>query len=412
MLLVAAQASAASAFEQSKADQASNPYDPIHRPLTLSDARIGLSAPVSPALTLMDSAGQLTIRHSGGRAASASLNFGPDLNGNFQTGAAVGFHPYSIVRRFFFEDKRLIHDEWGHPDDGAIKKWVRRPAALSNVFLGMTKENGNPGPLRLTTGMQLVLFEEVQASFDADFPKTSMRWSEPGGNDGEEVESVRVKNLPQCLEQAVHPARKDGPMDGELAQMKRYRIATGLVKAARQQQAEVIENRIGWCRERALERLWNASSVSIGGALTWLSETGGEGNFGDPGSAVWVTGAQRLWGFGQWLVGARYANNRPIIDSLEGGAGFGKLEWTVALSSQLRIDVLKVKDARALLVLDGGYLWNEYESPGGRDRTGRLAGGLEYKLGELSLRVMIGGGVDHDFLPYQTFVHSTFSVEI
>jgi hypothetical protein len=236
---------------------------------TLSD----IAPPDSPAFTVLGISPKDVNRPTSPADFATSLLNGFDARGNFQSGAALDSSPFLV----FGSQVRFL----AHYGDDDRKYWWVRPLARTTVSYATTKGASDADKaLRLAVGLRIVVFDQGD-------PRLLFA---------------------KCVQEFVpDPNRDIGEQRRELKQKRDD------------------------CVRRSAKRIWNASSLIIAGAPTWISKTGSASDFTTNGGGYWSSLGLRLSDWGQIVGTFRRRTGEQVPDQTSGqSSSFVNQDSTVA----------------------------------------------------------------------------------
>jgi hypothetical protein len=219
-----------------------------------------LTAPESPAFTVLGVAPSEVTRPTSPSDFSTFLVSAFDEQGHFQSGLALDFAPFLLLGN--------KQSWWSHYGDTSNRKyWWVRPLARTSVSFGTTKGASDSDPaLRLATGVRIVLYDERD---------------------------------PRLLyARCIRPVTLDPNATPEEN-----------LKKLREGRAKCQQDSI----QKALE-IWNATSLAIAGAPTWFSKDGSSSSLQLNGGGYWASGALRIGTTGQILAHFRRQTGQEVPD--------------------------------------------------------------------------------------------------
>lgn len=233
----------------------------------IREGELDLSVPESPAFTVLGVSPETVIRPESPRTFASSLLNGVDQNGNFQTGVAIDTAPYML----FAGNKVTLKQYREH--------FPTRMLARTQVSFATTKgTTDSDQSARLALGFRVTIV-------DRGDPRRDRTFAEDLGRAASEV-MVRLGPVPP----------KDDKAKAEWIQT----VESELEKAS----API--------REAQKKRSWNRTAWTIGGAPSWISDTGSSNDFSWNGGGVWTSlaygfeGTKGLEDHAQVILHARY----------------------------------------------------------------------------------------------------------
>jgi len=199
-----------------------------------------ISAPESPAFTVLGISPKNVTRPTSPTDFATALLNGFDDRGNFQSGLALDVAPVFVLAR--------NTSIWAHYGDRRRQYWWVRPLARTTFSFGTTKGASTADPaLRLATGFRVVLFDERD-------PRLLFA---------------------TCMQDFVPDLNLSDDENRKALLAKRTECTT------------------------KKNQIWNATSLVIAGAPTWISKDGTTANMQLNGGAFWTSAAMRLQTWGQ-----------------------------------------------------------------------------------------------------------------
>jgi hypothetical protein len=247
---------------------------------------LDLAVPDSPAFAILGLSPETVVRPASPRELATTVLNGVDKRGNLQSGLAVDLAPL-----FLFSGKTLTYRDYR--SSRATQVYGR-----TQVSFATAKGNGDADKsLRLATGVRVTLW-------DAGDPRLD-------------------ETLLKCLDDIPVAV----PTKALLTQADR----DAFVAKATADRRPAVEG----CHKAFKAEHWNASSLAVGVAPSWQSNTGETADFSYAGAAVWASLALRLsrttassdgspsvHAFGQLIVQGRYRNKELVPDKNAKGTFF------------------------------------------------------------------------------------------
>lgn len=211
------------------------------------DPVLDLAVPESPAFTLLGLSPQNVVRPATPRILATSLLSGVDRNGNFQAGLALDVSPYML-----FAGDSLTIEEYRKEEN-----WWKRVLANIQVSLATTKgaEKADDA-VRLGFGVRTILW-----------------------NQGDPRQDLILQD---CLLTNLKP-----PLLTAFPNKDAWGEA---FKAYPEKGAPIAAK----CQAESEKRNWNASSLELAVAPSFIQKTGSDDNIAFGGAAFWTSLA---WGF-------------------------------------------------------------------------------------------------------------------
>lgn len=206
-------------------------------------------APDSPAFTVLGLSPNNVSKPNSPAALAASVLNAFDDNGHFQSGAAIDVVPFLALRA-----KSHSLGQYARQD---VHAYAIRVLARTSVSFATVKGTSSPDTaVRMATGVRVSLL-------DLGDPRAAFQ------------KCVGAINIP------TDPNHPESPSDPQLA--------SDLKK----------------CRDDAAKKVWNATSLVIAGAPTWISSDGSSSNLSLNGGGYWASFAYGLETWGQLTAAAR-----------------------------------------------------------------------------------------------------------
>ena len=330
------------------------PYVSWAQPKDTRSLTADVSVPESPAFTILGLSPQSVVRPSNTQELGAALLNGVDKNGNFQTGLAVDFTPYSLL---YGDNVTLGRYQENANGFNIVRQLWRLQTSLATAKGATTDDKS----VRVALGFRLTPWDLGDPRLDSSL-----------------LRSDKTPGVVDCLRGVARAiVFGEGIDDSDAAQ-----VAEATQRLKRGSQA---------CRERAAEHLWNNSSFSLGGAPSWISKDGSADHLTWNGAGAWASlgygfeGVPGLEDFAQLIVHARYHVEEQVPDAKAKGQ-FLKQDST-ALGGRLRVLLTE----RFNLSLEGLWIREEPVSRATSDST-RVSIAAEYRLASgLWLEFSVGG---------------------
>lgn len=211
----------------------------------LNTGDLDFSVPESPAFTALGVTPQTVTRPTNLRSLATSLLNGVDQNGNFQTGFALDTAPYMLYWGNKLTLRKYLASSW--------KRFVSRATVSIATTKGTTDADKSS---RLATGLRLTIFDRGDPRADKEF----------------------VKEITTALNEVRDANKEVSPTASDDEKAKHVKD----LQQALQKATKVIADQ----RTKKLKTLWNASSMVIGAAPSWISKDGNAQNLGDRKSVV------------------------------------------------------------------------------------------------------------------------------
>jgi hypothetical protein len=243
-------------------------------PDSLSNGIANLSAPESPAFTVLGLTPQKVVRPGSPQELATGLLNGFDERGNFQTGVAIDTAPFML-----FNGDRFTLDDY-RKGKFNIDRFLSR---LQTSFATTKGVSNNDNAVRMALGFRVTFWDLGDPRGDLDLQQCN--------------QNVQFPPPPPVL-----------PITDEQ-------------KAARNRAIlAAVEPQLDKCRDEAAKRDWNKSSFIVAGAPSWISADGTSQNFALNGWGVWSSLA---YGFDhskllknnfQLIAHARYRSGETVPD--------------------------------------------------------------------------------------------------
>lgn len=241
----------------------------------IKETDIDLSVPESPAFTVLGLTPQTVVRPTTPRELATSLINGVDENGNFQNGVALDTVPYLLL----FGNNLTLDAYRNSPGT--------RFFARTQLSIGTTKGSTDADKsARLALGLHLTFFDEGDPRLD--------------------------RELSQCFTEML----QFPPMPAGISIDEREQFLADAKNKVLANLREAAEK----CRKASRKRNWNRSSLVVGLAPSWISESGNVGNMRWNGGGVWTSyaygfdGVEGLKDVAQLILHARYRNKEKVAD--------------------------------------------------------------------------------------------------
>jgi hypothetical protein len=222
-----------------------------------------LTAPESPAFTVLGVAPSEVTRPTSPADFSTFLVSAFDEQGHFQSGLALDVAPFLLLG-----NKVSWFSHYGDTGPSNRKYWWVRPLARTTVSFGTTKGASDADPaLRLATGVRMVLYDE----------------RDPRLLYARCIRLVVVQDVNASPEEVIKKLREE-----------RERCKQESIKMA--------------------QEIWNATSLAIAGAPTWFSKDGSSSSLQLNGGGYWVSGALRIGTTAQILGHFRRRTGEDVPD--------------------------------------------------------------------------------------------------
>ena len=253
--------------------------------LQASFSNIDLSVPESPAFTVLGVTPNAIVRPGTPRELATSLLNGLDKNGNFQTGLAIDTAPYML-----FNGANITLQDYND-------YYLTRLLSRTQFSIATTKGAANDDTAtRLALGLNLTLWDKGDAR--VYHPKR--------GPEGDVL---------TCFKANIQPP--DAPSSA---------MPTAAEIAAINAKAIAANNRVAdACRDKVRKANWNATSLVIAYAPSWITKNGQNTSLKWNGGAFWSSfaygfdGVPSLRKVGQLILHARYRTNEQVADPLRPG---------------------------------------------------------------------------------------------
>jgi hypothetical protein len=312
----------------------------------IKTGNLDFSVPDSPAFTILGVTPQTISRPTTPRGLATSLLNGVDENGNFQTGFALDTAPYML----YWGNRLTLRDYQ--------QSFRRQFMARTTLSIATAKgTNDADKSTRLAAGLRLTIFDKGDPRSDKQF----------------------VDQIEKAVTQAIDSITAIGPIrpgsDEETVTKREKAIQDSITKAT-----SAIEQQ----RAKKLKSGWNASSMVVGFAPSWISKTGSATDLGYNGGAVWSSLSLRLASHAQAIFYGRYQNHQNVPDPNVKGQFF--LQDSTFSGGQFRAGTENTVGS-----FEAVYL---HTSPQGKrtDNFSRFSVGAERKIADnLWLHVGIGG---------------------
>jgi hypothetical protein len=224
-------------------------------------------APDSPAFTVLGLSPNNVAKPNSPAALAASVLSAFDDNGHFQSGAAIDVVPFLVLRAKSYS--------LGQYTDKGAHAYAIRVMSRTSVSFATTKGTSSPDTsIRMATGVRISLL-------DLGDPRAAFQ------------KCVGTINLP------IDPDHPEEPSDPKLA--------SDLKK----------------CRDDAAKKVWNATSLVIAGAPTWISPDGSTSTFSSNGGGFWASFAYGLGTWGQISAAARRQTGQLVAPPGPSSGGSG-----------------------------------------------------------------------------------------
>ena len=286
-----------------------------------------LTAPESPAFTVLGVAPSEITRPTSPADFSTFLVSAFDEQGHFQSGLALDFAPFLLL------GNKLSW--WSHYGDTSNRKyWWVRPLARTSVSFGTTKGASDSDPaLRLATGVRIVLYDERD-------PRLLYA---------------------KCIRLVVVPDVNATPEE--------------MIKKLREERARCQQDSI-----KKAQEIWNATSLAIAGAPTWFSKDGSSSSLQLNGGGYWASAALRMGTTAQILGHFRRTTGEEVPDPVTPKDPTTGLANFVIQSSTLAGGSVRYGSAKFNGRFDGLYVHKKVA--GILDTYPEFGFGLERKLAE------------------------------
>lgn len=367
------------------------------------DVQADFLVPDSPAFDVLGIKPEKTINPSSARSLGLSLLSGADPQGNIQTGLALDTAPYQF--------SNVTLEEYRNND---IKKFLSRLQLSIGTAKGSSDDDKS---VRAAVGLRFTLIDAGDPRMDLGLDDTF------GKIVASIIDSSRLKKYELVKKKIeLEVERTAAEKAGEVGRVEQINKQIALVDGELVALAKSLEGSANKAWDKALEEhkkgAWNASSVALGIAPVFFSESGSYGDLESEGYAIYCTFAYGFDGFqeqsakdrekGNWwarnaqvLLHARYTDNQ--MEALSENEGYRKQDTTV-YGGQFRIQGPKIwSDSGGDLVfsLEGSIVEKDFED-GGSESVTSYAGGVEVKPiknSGFTLKGVIGGqsgGSDDD----------------
>jgi len=239
-----------------------------------------ISPPDSPAFSLLGlSPTNVNKPNSPAELASSVLNAFDD-NGHFQSGTAVDVVPFLVFKGKSFS--------LGQYTDGTMTAAATRVLSRSSVSFATTKGTSTPDTaVRLALGFRSTLI-------DSGDPRAGFQTC---------VHDINVHLVPPPQEKpAAQPTLADAQnnpvSDADFRQM------------------------FTDCRTKSGNKIWNANSVVVAGALSWISTDGSTSSLKSNGSAFWGSASWNMTtDWAQLIVSARRQTGQQVVPPTSTSSG-------------------------------------------------------------------------------------------
>jgi hypothetical protein len=241
-----------------------------------------ISPPDSPAFSLLGlSPTNVSKPNSPAEVASSVLNAFDD-NGHFQSGTAVDVVPFLV-----FKAKSFSLGQYTSKTAAAA---ATRILSRSSVSFATTKGTSAPDTaVRLALGFRTTLL-------DSGDPRSGFQSC---------VHDINVHLVPP-------------PRDNPTAQPTFADAQNNVVSDADFKQMFTD------CRTKSGNKIWNANSIVVAGALSWISSDGSTSNLKSNGSAYWASAAWNMnTDWGQLIVSGRRQTGQNVVPPNSPSSGTG-----------------------------------------------------------------------------------------
>jgi len=222
-----------------------------------------LTAPESPAFTVLGVAPSEVTRPTSPADFSTFLVSAFDEQGHFQSGLALDAAPFLLLG-----SKQSWFSHYGDTGPSNRKYWWVRPLARTTISFGTTKGASDSDPaLRVAMGVRIVLYDERD-------PRLLYA---------------------RCIRLVVVPDVNATPEE--------------MIKRLREERERCKQDGI-----KKAQEIWNATSLAIAGAPTWFSKDGSSSSLQLNGGGYWASGAVRIGTTAQILAHFRRRTGEEVPD--------------------------------------------------------------------------------------------------
>lgn len=382
----------------------------------IHDIRPDFLVPESPAFSVLGVNAENVIRPETPRDLALSLLNGVDPQGNMQTGIALDFTPYLLIRGTSFSLAEYRH----HP----FEQFLSRIQLSFATTKGSSEDDKS---LRAAVGLRFTVVDLGDARTDKLLDKRFFEITDQIQKQDRaklDVLSIRLAKLEDRIDKATSDEEK-GKINQQIEE----------IDADIKELKKVGEQQLQSAWKQALDEhnkgTWNATNIAFGVAPVFFSTDGSFDKLTSEGVTVYSTVA---FGFdifkntdgeppssalnwlrknAQMLVHARYAvgEKKP----LDNGMGFRKQDSAV-VGAQLRMRGPSIwskedKGGDFTFSLEGDYIYTDFRK-GGDDTFYRFIAAVEikpFKNAGVTLKLSVGGETQRRMDGDNAFVLSAIS---
>jgi hypothetical protein len=288
-------------------------------------------APDAPAFTILGINPTNVSKPSSPAELAASVINAFDDNGHFQSGAALDVVPFLALAGRSFSLGEYVKPS-GSPTRQKVRAYETRLLSRTSVSFATIRGTSTPDTsVRMATGFRTVLI-------DRNDPRAAFQ---------------------VCVGKVDIPLDPNNPDDPE--------------------RAKKIQTAIAQCRDEAKKRVWNATSLTIAGAPSWISTDGSASSLKTNGGGYWVSLAMGHGRWGQTIVNARRETGQLVVPASGSAAASANGNFVVQ-DTTVAGGAFRVGRADFNAIIEGLYIGKR--TAGVPDSYPEFGFGVEKKLAE------------------------------